>query len=379
MPIGSDKGFFVKPGFNPLAEQTTVSASDFFSWGVNAYGQLGLGNTTNYSSPVQVGITEWLTFSAGYNWAGAIKSNNTLWMMGQNNLNQLGLGAADTTNRSSPTQVGALTDWEKLAVGAKSGLAIKTDGALWAWGSNVFGETGQPTVSRTASPMQVGALTTWLTIAAGFYTSYAIKTDGTLWSWGYNAQGRLGTNNTTTYSSPVQVGALTTWLDITAGYGWAVATKTDGTLWAWGKGIHGALGQGNVNDYSSPVQIGALTTWLKVASGAYHVLAINTTGELYAWGSNDFGGLGQGNTTSTSSPVQVGALTTWDKISGGPNSSSYAIKTDGTFWSWGYNHEGQLGVGNQTNYSSPVQVGALTSWSFLGKRSQSYGSFALQF
>ena len=329
MPIGSDKGFFVKPGFNPLATQTTVSNSDFFSWGINAYGQLGLGNTTNYSSPVQVGTTEWLTFSAGHDWAAAIKSNNTFWTMGLNNLNQLGLGAADTTNRSSPTQVGALTDWEKLAVGAKSGLAIKTDGALWAWGSNVFGETGQPTVSRTASPMQVGALTTWLTIAAGFYTSYAIKTDGTLWSWGYNAQGRLGTNNTTTYSSPVQIGAL--------------------------------------------------TTWLKVASGAYHVLAINTTGELYAWGSNDFGGLGQGNTTSTSSPVQVGALTTWDKISGGPNSSSYAIKTDGTFWSWGYNHEGQLGVGNQTNYSSPVQVGALTSWSFLGKRSQSYGSFALQF
>ena len=217
MPIGSDKGFFVKPGFNPLATQTTVSNSDFFSWGINAYGQLGLGNTTNYSSPVQVGTTEWLTFSAGHDWAAAIKSNNTFWTMGLNNLNQLGLGAADTTNRSSPTQVGALTDWEKLAVGAKSGLAIKTDGALWAWGSNVFGETGQPTVSRTASPMQVGALTTWLTIAAGFYTSYAIKTDGTLWSWGYNAQGRLGTNNTTTYSSPVQVGALTTWLKLASG------------------------------------------------------------------------------------------------------------------------------------------------------------------
>jgi len=379
MPIGSDKGFIVKPGFDPLAAQTSVSNSDFFSWGVNAYGQLGLGNTTNYSSPVQVGITEWLTFSAGYNWAGAIKTNNTLWMMGQNNLNQLGLGAADTTNRSSPTQVGALTDWEKLAVGAKSGLAIKTDGSLWAWGANAFGETGQPTASRTASPMQVGALTTWLTIAAGFYTSYAIKADGTLWSWGYGGNGRLGLNNTTNYSSPVQVGALTTWLEITAGYGWAAAIKTDGTIWMFGKNDRGQLGQGTVSaGISSPVQVGALTTWLKIASGAYHAMAIKTDGTLWAWGGNNFGGLGQGNTTNYSSPVQVGALTTWDKIAGGPH-ASYAIKTDGAFWSWGYNHEGQLGVGNQTNYSSPVQVGALTSWSFLGKRSQSYGAFALQF
>lgn len=378
MPIGSDKGFIVKPGFDPLATQTSVSASGLYSWGYNHRGQLGLGDTVDRSSPVQVGITEWLTASGGYSWAGAIKTNNTLWTWGNNSAGQLGNGTTGSVF-STPIQVGVYTNWSQIAAGGNDGLAIKTDGTLWAWGQNAFGATGQGTTGVVNTPAQVGALTTWATIAGGFYASHAIKTDGTLWSWGYGQNGRLGLGNTTNYSSPVQVGALTTWLDITAGYGWAAAIKTDGTIWMFGKNDRGQLGQGTVSvGISSPVQVGALTTWLKIASGAYHVLAINTAGQLYAWGGNNYGGLGQGNTTNYSSPVQVGALTTWDKIAGGPY-TSYAIKTDGAFWSWGYNHKGQLGVGNTTNYSSPVQIGALTAWSFLPKMSQSHGVLALQF
>ena len=85
-------------------------------------------------------------------------------------------------------------------------------------------------------------------------------------------------------------------------------------------------------------------------------------GGLYSWGRNNYGQLGLGNTTNYSSPKQVGALTTWSKISAG-NNFSIATKTDGTLWSWGYNNFGQLGLGNTTNYSSPKQVGALTTWS----------------
>jgi alpha-tubulin suppressor-like RCC1 family protein len=82
---------------------------------------------------------------------------------------------------------------------------------------------------------------------------------------------------------------------------------------------------------------------------------------LWSWGYNGDGQLGDGTTTNKSSPVQIGALTTWSKISGGY--FSMAIKTDGTLWSWGYNNKGQLGDGTTINKSSPVQVGALTTWS----------------
>ena len=82
---------------------------------------------------------------------------------------------------------------------------------------------------------------------------------------------------------------------------------------------------------------------------------------LYSWGYSRLGELGLGNTLKYSSPKQVGSLTTWLTIASG-NYNTISIKTDGTLWSWGFNNTGQLGLGNTTRYSSPVQVGALTNW-----------------
>ena len=82
---------------------------------------------------------------------------------------------------------------------------------------------------------------------------------------------------------------------------------------------------------------------------------------LYDWGNNIYGQLGLGFNGNYSSPIQVGALTTWSQIAFG-FSHIIATKTDGTLWSWGNNGQGQLGLGNRTYYSSPKQVGALTTW-----------------
>ena len=86
-----------------------------------------------------------------------------------------------------------------------------------------------------------------------------------------------------------------------------------------------------------------------------------TSPGLWLWGRNDYGQLGQGDRTNRSSPVQVGSLTNWRLVAGG-GSHTAAVKTDGTLWSWGQNYYGQLGQGNITDYSSPVQVGSLTNW-----------------
>jgi len=99
-----------------------------------------------------------------------------LYSWGQNNNGQLGINT--TTPRSSPTQVGALTNWAEIEV-AQFGYscgAIKTDGTLWAWGQNSFGEIGDGTTVAKSSPVQVGALTTWSQASAGGYTCAAIST-----------------------------------------------------------------------------------------------------------------------------------------------------------------------------------------------------------
>ena len=126
------------------------------------------------------------------------------------------------------------------------------------------------------------------------------------------------------------------------------------------------LGLGNTANYSSPKQVGVLTNWLSTSAGTYasvgYCLATKTDGTLWGWGRNQgYGSLGLGNKTNYSSPKQIGGLTTWLKVSAG-YASSFSIKTDGTLWSWGYGGFGSLGDGTTVSKSSPVQIGSKTDW-----------------
>ena len=202
----------------------------------------------------------------------------------------------------------------------------------------------------------------------------SIKTDGTLWIWGDNDDGRLGHNNETQYSSPVQLGSDTTWNQVYMGNsGITAATKTDGTLWSWGDGGMGVLGlnQPSNTKISSPTQIPG-TTWAtgtrSLNSSDEFGAAIKTDGTLWMWGLNEHGQLGQnegpgGNPGSYSSPTQIPG-TIWRSVFCG-RKSSFATKTDGTMWSWGYGNRssnGLLGQNNAISYSSPVQIPG-TTWS----------------
>lgn len=350
-----------------------VTSGGLWGWGYNNNGQLGLGNTTNYSSPVEVGaLTDWVTVRTGGHTL-VIKSDGTLWACGWNDYGQLGTG--NRTTISSPVQVGALTDWKDLGLSCYASYAIKTGGTLWSWGVNGNGELGVGNTTYYSSPVQVGALTTWSKVSAGGESYYgtnfaaATKTDGTLWAWGNNSRGQLGQNNTTAYSSPVQVGSDTDWAWVAcSGWGGLSAIKPDGTLWACGGGNSGGLGLGNTNDYSVITQVGALTDWKHVEMSRQSTYAIKTDGTLWSWGRNGEGQLGLGNTTNYSSPVKVGALTDWATLPkfGWSAFDVGVIKTDGTLWTWGDNGNGGLGQGSSGGYTvSPVQVGALTTWKFI--------------
>jgi alpha-tubulin suppressor-like RCC1 family protein len=347
---------------------------ELYSWGLNTNGQLGLGNVADRSSPVQVGnLATWETVTAGSSVSVAIKRDGTMWSWGSNGAGQLGQNSDYGAKRSSPVQIGALTAWAKVAAGGYDTFnnhcfAIKTNGTLWAWGDNGQGRLGINDTDPRSSPVQVGALSDWVQIAAGQFASLAVRSNGTLWSWGRNYEGILGQNNAFDLSSPKQVGALTTWSKVAMSRS-AVAIKTDGTLWMWGRDASGQLGLSTqFNNRSSPVQVGALTNWANATSSSTCTFAIKTDGTLWAWGYNAQGRLGLNNQANRSSPVQVGALTTWSKVSAGARFASpfggvtLAVKTDGTLWSWGSNQFGQAGLGDTTARSSPVQVGADTNW-----------------
>ena len=177
-----------------------------------------------------------------------------------------------------------------------------------------------------------------------------------MWAWGEGSSGRLALNSTINYSSPTQIPG-TTWNTVAGRNTYSFATKTDGTAWVWGRNSHGALGlnQATPVKYSSPVQLPG-TTWADIQLGSTAGYGIKTDGTLWSWGRNDYGALGHNDTNKRSSPTQIPG-TTWKAFGNAMGEYSVgALKTDGTLWTWGYNHKGQLGHNNITNYSSPKQV-----------------------
>jgi alpha-tubulin suppressor-like RCC1 family protein len=308
-----------------------------WTWGYNSYsGQLGDNTNANKSSPVQTisGGTNWKQVACGIYHNAAIKTDGTLWTWGYNNNGQLGDNTSGWgTNKSSPVQtISAGTNWKQVSCGAQHTAAIKTDGTLWVWASGGNGQLGDNTTANKSSPVQtIAAGTNWKQVSCGNLHTVAIKTDGTLWAWGDNTFGDLGDNTSGNIrSSPVQtIAAGTNWKQVSCGADHTAAIKTDGTLWAWGINWAGQLGDNTTTGKSSPVQtIAGGANWKQVSSGNIGTAAIKADGTLWTWGINGQGELGNNTTTWQSSPVQtIAGGTNWKQVSCGIN-HTVAIRDD---------------------------------------------------
>jgi alpha-tubulin suppressor-like RCC1 family protein len=206
----------------------------------------------------------------------------------------------------------------------------------------------------------------WVFMSAGPSHTVALKADCSLWAWGTNTYGQLGDGTTSLQRVPVQVGTDTNWEASTAGSMHTVALKANGTLWAWGSNQFGQLGNGTSGTEGGrstvPVQVGTDTDWAAICAGDNHTLALKTNGTLWSWGYNAQGQLGIGNTTLQTAPVQVGTANDWEAVSAG-GSVSMGLRAGGRLWSWGYNSNGQLGLGSQgASRNAPAQVSGAANW-----------------
>ena len=329
------------------------------AWGNNSIGQLGSGNTTSKNSPLQISnATDWISIATGSSFSLAVRSGGSLFAWGDNSYGQLGDGT--TIQRTNPTQIGVTGSWKSVAAGAggNHALALRTDGSLWAWGANTYGQLGDSSTVQRNSPVRIGLANNWKTIVASGSHSMAIKTDGTLWTWGRNDYGQLGDGSTVDRSSPVQIGGGTNWKTLAVSYRHTLAAKTDGSLWAWGSNNSGALGDGTTTTRTSPVQIGTALNWQSIAAGSYSFsAAVRTDGTLWAWGDNYAGVLGDGtnfNHNGSSVPKLVGNDANWKSVvaggsDGGDRAYIVALRTDGSRWAWGGNDLSQLGNGRTGN------------------------------
>jgi alpha-tubulin suppressor-like RCC1 family protein len=366
LPDAQVSKFYFKSGATTYNLDDIYVRADFWrqgnllNWGNNSSAQLGSHDLVHRSSPIQTcaGGNNWIDISMGGFHTAGIKSDGTLWLWGTNSYGQLGDNT--TTTRSSPVQtVTGGTNWQSVSCGYRFTASIKTDGTLWVWGYNLFGNLGDNTRTSRSSPIQtVTGGSTWKQASCGKFYMAAVKTDGTLWSMGQNLYGQLGDNSTVHRSSPVQtVAGGTNWKQVACTGFSTGCIKTDGTLWTWGSG--GALATGVFGEpsRSSPAQtVTGGTNWKFASGGGGHMGAIKTDGSLWMWGQNNLGQLGNNSSFLTYSPVQtVSAGNTWVYLGCGYENTT-AIKTDGTLWVWGVNAYGQIGDNTRTNRSSPVQT-----------------------
>lgn len=231
-------------------------------WGVNGNGELGDGTTTGQAcgglfckpTPVQVlNLTNVAEVASAYTHSCARKTDGTVWCWGDNNDGQCGDGTEGSPVHSTPGQAIA-TNVAEIAVNSSYTCARKTDGTLWCWGANQYGELGNGTTTGSPTPVQVTALGTNVAqITLGAHFGCALETDSTVWCWGSTGQGQLGNGQTMGGSqcisgrcetSPVQVTGLTDAAQVTAGRDFACARKKTGAIVCWGNSANGLLGEG---------------------------------------------------------------------------------------------------------------------------------------
>ena len=283
------------------------SNGTMWNWGYVCGSALSILNSTETgtaTSPIQEisSSTNWYCVDAGLNIGSALKRDGTLWSWGCNTADGTGIRSSSPVQEASSS-----TNWCKVSTSNNGAAAIKADSTLWAWDSNIVCVAGAAALS---SPVREHTSSFWTDISLRSNTNLAmgaqgVKTDGTVWGWGRNCFGQLASNNLTNYmSSPVQEISLSTnWCNITASTNYTAAIKTDGTLWNWGHGNRGAFGD-CVTTFSSPVQeICSATNWCLVHSST-GVSAIKTDGTLWGWGQNQCGHTGLGSAGNTCSPVQ---------------------------------------------------------------------------
>ncbi|HEX8326943.1 MAG TPA: hypothetical protein VF629_05345 [Hymenobacter sp.] len=332
-----------------------------YAWGSNTDGQLGDGTKTPHHRPAVVRLppsaagARWKQIAAGTSHSLALATDGRLFAWGNNNHGELGNGFS--IDRATPVEVAlphsaANTSWAQVVAGNNHTLALTNDGRLYAWGSNDYGQLGDGSGMTSLVPVPVGmtkklAGLRWAQVAAGSFHTLAVTTNGRLYAWGSNRFGQLAGDREVKQSTPAPLQlapalANVVWQQVAAGEAHSLALSADGRLLAWGNNCTGQLGDGTTDLRLKPITIAApenAGAWARIESGAFHALATTTTGQFYAWGANKYGQLGDGTTTDQYRPLGQDPILTTAAPASDQTGPGYSKRAAFSTEEWGLNDD----------------------------------------
>lgn len=195
--------------------ETTSSRTSFalksngtvWGWGSNSGMLLGSSSVSSLSTPTQLNTaTDWSKLAAGASHILALKTNGTLWAWGGGDHGALGNNA--TNSSFNPIQIGTDT-WIYISAGTNNSFGIKSNGTLWSWGRNNSSQLGLGTTAIILVPTQIGTDTNWATVNTNHFDfTVATKTDGSVWAWGDNYFGEFGNGTTVGSTVPIQISSI---------------------------------------------------------------------------------------------------------------------------------------------------------------------------
>eukprot|EP00048_Salpingoeca_helianthica_P009552 m.137162 g.137162 ORF g.137162 m.137162 type:complete len:903 (+) comp14894_c0_seq12:288-2996(+) len=315
-------------------------------WGAASNGGLGMsaaGSATNATTASFIpNINNAAVVRSGLTFSCALLVNSSLLCWGSNLYGQTGLNSSIATAVTTPFH--ALSNVTQFSLGSDHACALMSNADVRCWGRNNNGQLGNgSTVDITTGPPSYAVATGVKQVVCSYVGSYIVKFNGDVFCSGLVHLSMITTPSVFAFYG--NIGANGT-LSCGAYHCCAILPST--ALRCWGTRNNGQLGVGATS--TAPLPLGSATDTfasgvVKVVGGAAHTCALDNQGRVWCWGLNSDGQLGNGVTAVQTTPIQVSQTGVRDIFTATSAFHTCATLLTGGFKCWGFNNNGQLGIG----------------------------------
>jgi alpha-tubulin suppressor-like RCC1 family protein len=365
LPEGMPAGYsVVRYAVTNIRPPSPAGTGDVYGFGLNSYGELGLGDTTERHTPAKIATLsgEARAVAAGDSHSLVLLENGDVYSFGSNIDAVLGLG--DWIPHYTPTKITTLPGpAAAVAAGYKHSLVLLQNGDVYTFGWNQLGQLGLGDTSQSYSPRRITTLPgAAVAVAGGYAHSLVVLDNGDVYTFGLNQFGQLGLGDTTERHTPTKITTLPAAATAVAGGQWhSLVLLENGDVYGFGSNSHGALGLGDTTERHTPTKITTLpVAATAVAGGTSFSLVLLENGDVYAFGLNSYGQLGLGDTTERHTPAKIATLSGEARAVAAGDSHSLVLLENGDVYGFGRNSYGQLGLGDTTERHTPTKIATLS-------------------